>query len=119
MLGAGLTVAHDMLTCSIFFFLSIAWALRAIGARNLSLEQEQDSGVKAESCAFLKAEIRLKHIGGTDMRVLVYETDVLQQLVEELLQELPARLLSKGAGKGTVRRFLRTTPFSNSSLLAS
>jgi hypothetical protein len=42
-LGAGLMVAHDMLTCSIIFLVSTALALRASRERELQKTNEQDA----------------------------------------------------------------------------
>jgi len=48
-LGAGLMVVHDMLTCSIVLFVSTAWALRASRERELRETNERDAVATAGS----------------------------------------------------------------------
>ncbi len=48
-LGAGLMVAHDMLSFSIIFLVSTAWALRASRERELQKTNEQDAVANAGS----------------------------------------------------------------------
>jgi hypothetical protein len=46
-LGAGLIIAHDMLSFSIIFFVSTAWALRASRERELQKTNEPDEVANA------------------------------------------------------------------------
>jgi hypothetical protein len=48
-LGAGLMVAHDMLSFSIIFLVSTAWALRASRVRELQKTNELDLAANAGS----------------------------------------------------------------------
>ena len=48
-LGAGLMVAHDMLSFSIIFLVSTAWALRAGREREVQKTNEQDAVANAGS----------------------------------------------------------------------
>ena len=54
-LGSGLMVAHDMLTCSIIFFVSTAWALRANRMQQTLAANPQDAVVKPGLSRTLRA----------------------------------------------------------------
>jgi hypothetical protein len=59
-LGAGLMVAHDMLTCSIILLVSTAWALRASRVRELQKTNERDAVKNAGSPRIPRSSGRAK-----------------------------------------------------------
>ena len=59
-LGAGLMVAHDMLSFSIIFLVSTAWALRTGRERELQKTNEQDAVANAEAPRTSKRSVRAK-----------------------------------------------------------
>ena len=59
-LGAALMVAHDMLSYSVIFLVSTAWALRASRKREVEAASTSQAGVNAESARDSKARERAK-----------------------------------------------------------
>ena len=59
-LGSGLMVAHDMLTCSIIFFVSTAWALRANRVQQTLAANPHDAVVKPGLSRTLRAASKTK-----------------------------------------------------------
>ena len=59
-LGSGLMVAHDMLTCSIIFFVSTAWALRANRMQQALAANPQDTVAKPGLPRTLRAANKAK-----------------------------------------------------------
>jgi hypothetical protein len=59
-LGAALMVAHDMLSYSVIFLVSTAWALRASRKREVEAASTSQAGVNAESAPFPKTQERTR-----------------------------------------------------------
>ena len=59
-LGAALMVAHDMLSYSVIFLVSTAWALRASRKREVEAASTSQAVVNAESPRFPKTRERSK-----------------------------------------------------------